>query len=404
MPSWEIGLLYLKKQAAVESEKKMRMIRAFRGCIRKAKALLQKAYRIFLKLFYVLNQSRLSRISSMNADEAAAILQQYSPKPEGTGIRENRLESPFLYDLQIIVPAYNVEKYLRQCLESILGQKTKYRYHVTIVDDGSVDATGAIADAYAADPRVTVIHQENRGFSGARNRALETISGKYLMFVDSDDMLAEHAIETLMDTAEEKHARIVQGAFFNLYSESEINIAQKTGSAKRVEPALGNLSGFPWGKVFDSRLFQNLIFPEGFWFEDSAMSFLCYPRVTEAYVLPQTVYIYRRANPNSISNTFSQKPKCVDSFYITQLLMREHHEQNLPVDQTYVEKVFRQIELNETRIRNVPEKVKEAVFILTADLVEQFLPTTVQSGKYRHLNELIRQRDYGLYRYYVKWH
>ena len=103
------------------------MIRAFRGCIRKAKALLKKAYRIFLKLFYVLNQSRLSRISSMNADEAAAILQQYSPTPEGTAIRENRLETPFLYDLQIIVPAYNVEKYLRQCLESILGQKTKYR-------------------------------------------------------------------------------------------------------------------------------------------------------------------------------------------------------------------------------------------------------------------------------------
>lgn len=380
------------------------MIRAFPECLRKVKALLKKAYRLFLKLFYVLNQSRLSRISSMNADEAAAILQQYSPKPEGTAIRENRLEIPFLYDLQIIVPAYNVEKYLRQCLESILGQKTKYRFHVTIVDDGSVDATGAIADAYAADPRVTVIHQENRGFSGARNRALETITGKYLMFVDSDDMLAEHAIETLMDTAEEKHAQIVQGAFFDMYSESEIVIPQKTGSAKRVEPALGNLTGFPCGKVFDSRLFQNLIFPEGFWFEDSAMSFLCYPRVAEAYVLPQTVYIYRRANPNSISNTFSQKPKCIDTFYVTELLMREHYEQNLPADQTYVEKVFRQIELNEKRIRNVPEKVKEAVFILTADLVERFLPATVQSGKYQRLNEMIRQRDYGLYRQYVKWH
>ncbi len=380
------------------------MIRAFRECARNVKAMLKKVYRLFLKLFYVLNQSRLSNVSTLNVCEAERILQNYSPKPEGTSIRENKLQCPFLYELQIIVPAYNVEKYLRQCLESILGQKTKYRYHVTIVDDGSVDTTGAIADSYAADPRVTVIHQENRGFSGARNRALETITGKYLMFVDSDDMLADHAIETLVDTAEEKHAQIVQGAFFDMYSESEIVIPQKTGSAKRVEPALGNLTGFPCGKVFDSRLFQNLIFPEGFWFEDSAMSFLCYPRVAEAYVLPQTVYIYRRANPNSISNTFSQKPKCIDTFYVTELLMREHYEQNLPADQTYVEKVFRQIELNEKRIRNVPEKVKEAVFILTADLVERFLPATVQSGKYQRLNEMIRQRDYGLYRQYVKWH
>lgn len=76
----------------------------------------------------------------------------------------------------------------------------------------------------------------------------------------------------------------------------------------------------------------------------------------------------------------------------------------MPIDQAYVEKVFRQILLNEKRIRNVPERVKEAVFVLSADLVKHFLPETTQSQKYQHLIEIIRQRDYGMYHQYVKWH
>lgn len=380
----------------------MDMICAGKRLVRNTKTMVKRGFYFAINQFYWRNLPRFSRVSSLDAQTAETIAQNYSPRPRGTSIRENELQCPFPYDLQIIVPAYNVEKYLRQCLESILGQKTKYRYHVTIIDDGSVDTTGAIADSYAGDPRVEVIHQENRGLSGARNRALETIIGKYLMFVDSDDMLIEGAIETLMDAAEGNHAQIVQGAFLNMYSESELSIQQKAGSAKRVEPALGNLDGFPCGKVFDSRLFQNLIFPEGFWFEDTVLSFLCYPRVTKSYVLPQIVYAYRRTNTNSISNTFSRKPKCVDSFYITQLLMREHHEQNLPVDQTYVEKVFRQVVLNESRMERVPEVVKEAAFVLICDMVREYLPCEIDSEKYHELIDAIFRKDYGLYRVCVR--
>ena len=94
------------------------------------------------------------------------ILENFSSKPKGSCIRENALSCPFSCDLQIIVPAYNVEKYLKQCMDSILAQRTKYRFHVVLVDDGSTDRTGEIADTYLKDSRVTVIHQENRGFSG----------------------------------------------------------------------------------------------------------------------------------------------------------------------------------------------------------------------------------------------
>lgn len=352
----------------------------------------------------LLKKRNWSRISSLTVGDSWDILENFSSKPKGSCIRENALSCPFSYDLQIIVPAYNVEKYLKQCMDSILAQRTKYRFHVVLVDDGSTDRTGEIADAYLGDSRVTVIHQENRGLSGARNRALENIFAEYLMFVDSDDMLAEGAIEALLDAAYTNQAKIVQGSFYEVYDDTRPPVCNTDSTVTCVEPALGNLDGFAWGKVFRSDLFASLIFPEGFWFEDTMLSVLIFSQVEKAYILPRTVYTYRRTNPNSITKNSVIKPKCIDTFYVTELTIREHENLGILIDQAYIEKVFRQILLNETRILNVPENVKEAVFILSADLVKCYLPDTVRSVRYRLLLEIMRERDYGMYRQYVKWH
>lgn len=352
----------------------------------------------------LLKKRNWSRISSLTVGDSWDILENFSSKPKGSCIRENALSCPFSCDLQIIVPAYNVEKYLKQCMDSILAQRTKYRFHVVLVDDGSTDRTGEIADAYLGDSRVTVIHQENRGLSGARNRALENIFAEYLMFVDSDDMLAEGAIEALLDAAYTNQAKIVQGSFYEMYDDTRSPVCNTDSTVTCVAPALGNLDGFPWGKVFRSDLFASLVFPEGFWFEDTMLSVLIFSQVEKAYILTRTVYTYRQTNPNSITKNSVTKPKCIDTFYVTKQTLCEHAELGLPIDQAYVEKVFRQILLNEKRIRNVPERVKEAVFILSADLVKCYLPDTVQSVRYRLLLEIMRERDYGMYRQYVKWH
>ena len=142
-----------------------------------------------------------SRVSSIDASSARETLNRFSPKPAGTPDATNLLPDPRC-DLQIVIPAYNVESYLAKCMDSVLSQKTKYTYHVVLVDDGSTDATPAIADRYAADSRVTVIHQENRGFSGARNVGLSTLFGRYIMFVDSDDYLPQGAMRVTLWKAE----------------------------------------------------------------------------------------------------------------------------------------------------------------------------------------------------------
>lgn len=96
--------------------------------------------------------------------------------------------------LSIIIPAYNAEAYLPQCLDSILAQEHQ-GCEVIVVDDGSTDGTAALLERY---PDVKVIHQENRGMSTARNRGLDEARGEYILFVDSDDLLTDSALETLV--------------------------------------------------------------------------------------------------------------------------------------------------------------------------------------------------------------
>ena len=96
--------------------------------------------------------------------------------------------------LSIIIPAYNAEAYLQRCLDSIFSQEFT-DYEVIVIDDGSTDGTAALLEHY---PDVKVVHQENRGMSTARNRGLDEARGEYILFVDSDDLLTDGALETLV--------------------------------------------------------------------------------------------------------------------------------------------------------------------------------------------------------------
>ena len=98
----------------------------------------------------------------------------------------------------LIIPVYNVETYLRECLDSILRQSVE-EWEAIVIDDGSSDRSGVIADEYAAkDSRITVIHQENQGVSIARNRGLEKAKGQWIWFIDSDDYIVPNALSVLV--------------------------------------------------------------------------------------------------------------------------------------------------------------------------------------------------------------
>lgn len=112
--------------------------------------------------------------------------------------------------LSIIVPVYKVEKYIRRCLDSIINQ-TFTDFELILVDDGSPDTSGEICEGYAKkDERIRVIHQENKGLSGARNTGVEVSKGEYIGFVDSDDWIELEMYEKLITAAEKYGADIVK--------------------------------------------------------------------------------------------------------------------------------------------------------------------------------------------------
>ena len=161
-------------------------------------------------------------------------------------------------------PVYNVERYLRRCVDSILHQ-TYQDLEVLLVDDGSTDTSGAICDEYAAqEERVTAVHQKNGGLSAARNAGLERAQGTYLCFVDSDDFLDSRMLETLCRDLQEQDADVAVVGFRTFEREEELAPAELTvpvqcmtgREAIRSTLVSDELGDFAWNKLYKRELFR----------------------------------------------------------------------------------------------------------------------------------------------------
>lgn len=174
--------------------------------------------------------------------------------------------------ISIIVPVYNVEKYVRKCLDSVVGQ-TYEDLEILIVDDGSIDGSGAICDEYATlDERIKVFHTGNRGLSAARNLGLDNAHGEWIGFVDSDDWIEPDMYEFLLKRAKETGVDIVECGVSRDYPRKSIKCRANNSilSGKDAEIALikDYIRTSVWNKIYRNFLFDNIRFPEGRDFED----------------------------------------------------------------------------------------------------------------------------------------
>jgi glycosyltransferase involved in cell wall biosynthesis len=118
--------------------------------------------------------------------------------------------------ISVIVPVYNAEKYLNECIDSLIGQTFFYSMEVILIDDGSTDNSPSLCDSYSQKhENIKVIHQENSGVSVARNRGIEKAQGKYIGFVDADDYVYPEMYERLFKLAEERARTFPFAAFYN---------------------------------------------------------------------------------------------------------------------------------------------------------------------------------------------
>lgn len=198
--------------------------------------------------------------------------------------------------VSVIVPVYNVEKYLRCCVDSILAQ-TFVDIEVLLVDDGSIDSSGAICDEYAQkDCRVRVFHKANGGVSSARNLGLDEATGKWVMFVDSDDKVAPQICERLLEHAMDgcipmcTYYKWVDGKL------SPCKACVETAKVYQIREFWRIHLYGPIGKLFDRRILnrENIRFLEGFDFaEDTVFNLEYYRYITMFLVIDEPMYYYR---------------------------------------------------------------------------------------------------------------
>jgi len=244
-------------------------------------------------------------------------------------------------NLSIIIPVYNVEKYIEQCVESVLKQKLN-KYELILVDDGSTDCSGMICDEYAKKySNIKVIHQENKGLSGARNTGIKAAKGKFLMFIDSDDFIANNVnFKKLIDCNEE----IIQYKMVYYYDNQDKYVYLKDNDtydklnfydklSKMVEK--GNMSISACDKIVRRKLLidNNIYFKEGLLSEDIDWSLKVYLHAKSLKVTNENVYIYRQQRPGSISSRVKEK-SVISLFNIIK------YWYNYEYDNVYIKRIY----------------------------------------------------------------
>ena len=209
--------------------------------------------------------------------------------------------------ISVIVPVYNVDNYVKNCIESIIRQTYK-NIEIIIVDDGSTDKSGEICDEIAeCDSRIEVYHKGNGGLSSARNYGIKQAEGNYYVFVDSDDWIKDTMVECLYSAVIESNAEIAccgriiiddKGNKEELHIDENRSFSCKEIIEKTVfDEKIGVAA---WGKIYHKSLFEEIIFPEGEIHEDVAIIYKLFDKCNIIYAINRPEYYYRN-NPAGIS-------------------------------------------------------------------------------------------------------
>lgn len=211
--------------------------------------------------------------------------------------------------VSIIIPIYNVEDYLRRCLESVVRQSYS-AIEVLLIDDGSTDRSGMICEQWAKqDVRFRVVHTENGGISQARNTGLSIATGKYVSFIDSDDFVAEDMLEKLYVALTENNADISICNFYrvdeygNLIFDNDQYLPIKTEVISGVDAITymqfgkgGGCYDLPWNKLYKRSLFSDVQFPLGKYCEDGFISHRLLGKCSRIACIQDVCYYYMQRN------------------------------------------------------------------------------------------------------------
>lgn len=211
--------------------------------------------------------------------------------------------------ISIIIPIYRVEKYLKECIDSVINQTYK-NLEVILVNDGSPDNCGNMCDEYARkDKRVKVIHKKNGGLSDARNHGIDMATGKYITFIDSDDYVDLKYIEKLYDSIKKNNTKISQCNILKVNDKKEIieKVGYSENNVKSGKELIKDIyyehwaeNIVVWNKMYSIELFEKIKYPVGKIHEDEYVTYKILYYIDKVSIVNEYLYCYRQ-NDNSIT-------------------------------------------------------------------------------------------------------
>ena len=217
--------------------------------------------------------------------------------------------------ISIIVPAYNVEKYIKACLDSIIIQ-TYSNFEVIVINDGSTDQTKKMLNEYESNPKIRIFSQKNGGLSAARNQGLKLANGELVCFIDSDDSVKSDYLEKLVTPfIEDVDVDITVCGYQEKFENSVINHvlnSQKITGAQATKDLLIKQQDFnvlAWNKLYRKNLFTdcNIEYPAGQIHEDNLTTYKLFSHAQKVFYISDVLYIYQRTHSEITKNLYSKE-------------------------------------------------------------------------------------------------
>lgn len=362
------------------------------------KKIYQKIHIKIQKIDIKINWKKILKSNKINLSykESRAYLEKINPKPKISNcVIQKKTNLKYKKKLlSIIIPVYNTEVFLEECLNSLFKYEFKYPVEIICINDGSKDNSGAILDKYAIEnDNLIVINQKNSGFSGTRNTGIEVSSGEFIMFIDSDDIIVGDAINKLMAKINEYD--IVEGGH---YFYDKIKFSTRKYNNQEVESGK-SLRGQAWGKIYRRECFDNIRFPDNYWYEDTILNFLIYPKFKKAFTIEDIVYGYRY-NINGITVKGVKRPKCIDSYWIVEEMVDSLELLGEELNQDVYDKVIQHFgKILYARLYYMEEKIKQSVFVCASHFIETKFSKfeTSKDGYWKFIEIALRTRNYELW-------
>ena len=317
-------------------------------------------------------------------------------------------------EISIIVPVYNVEKYLPRCVDSILNQ-TFTNFELILVDDGSTDRSGIICDQYKKrDNRIKVIHKINEGVSKARNIGISEAKGRYIEFIDSDDWIERSLLEDTLKQIRIDNSDII---FFGiLYEDEDDNlikekkyvrdeVIEKEKSKLAIELYNKDLFGYTWCKLFKNRIIKdnNILFNNDISYcEDEEFTCRYFKYVKKISICSNTYYHYihysreRKSLTESVNSKDIIMRDLVYKSWIDMLNFNDNEEKDYLLNRAYNNLRFLYCNIVWSNISQ--ECKNNEIDILLQTNFYNYLKNNGQTFKYKYLLYMIKHKNINLFK------